>query len=261
MKQKLIKLIPDNMHVQLKYWFNKISGNEENEIKLLQELIDKGSNVIDIGANRGNYSYALNKLKCNIIIFEPNSYCYKILKKWAENKKNIILYNIALSDTRGYKELYIPIDKLGILHDASASLNIQNSNSNVKQRVELKKLDDYNLSNIDFIKIDVEGHENSVINGAINTIKSNKPTIIIEIEKRHNASSFEEIRETLEDLNYSCFFYYKNEINSINKFKYEIHQNMKNLTIKNKTYINNFIFINKDKIINSYYKKLFLDCK
>ena len=52
-----------------------------------------------------------------------------------------------------------------------------------KNKVELKKIDDYEFTDVDFIKIDVEGFQ--VVLGAKNTLIKNKPIIIIE-QKGHS---------------------------------------------------------------------------
>ena len=71
------------------------------------------------------------------------------------------------------------------------SNKINNSN-----KVELKKLDEYEFKNIDFVKIDVEGFENQVVLGAEDTLKRNKPIIIVEqkgFSERFNETQFEAI--------------------------------------------------------------------
>ena len=53
--------------------------------------------------------------------------------------------------------------------------------------VNVKKLDNLQFENpISFIKIDVEGHEMEVIEGAIETITKNKPILLVEIEEIHS---------------------------------------------------------------------------
>ena len=60
----------------------------------------------------------------------------------------------------------------------------------------MKKLDDYEYNNIDFIKIDVEGFENQVVLGAKETLIRNKPIIIVEqkgFSNRYKETQFEAI--------------------------------------------------------------------
>jgi len=70
------------------------------------------------------------------------------------------------------------------------------SNTNDLDKVELKKLDDYELTDVDFIKIDVEGYENQVVLGAKETLLRNKPIIIVEqkgFSDRFNETQFEAV--------------------------------------------------------------------
>ena len=70
-----------------------------------------------------------------------------------------------------------------------------------------KKLDEFKINNkIGFIKIDVEGHEIEVIDGAKKTILENMPVLLVEIEERHTQSSVKKSIEYIEKFGYDCFF-------------------------------------------------------
>ena len=73
--------------------------------------------------------------------------------------------------------------------------------------------------NIGFIKIDVEGHEREVVEGAKNLIKICKPVLLVEIEKRHNKKPVMETINFINQLGYSAFYCKNNELNSIEKLK------------------------------------------
>ena len=47
----------------------------------------------------------------------------------------------------------------------------------------MKTLDSFNFTNVDLIKIDVEGYENDILQGALHTIQYNKPVLVIEQQK------------------------------------------------------------------------------
>jgi hypothetical protein len=72
--------------------------------------------------------------------------------------------------------------------DSFISMEIDRSNSgkthikneNITHEIPIKKLDDFNFTRVDFIKIDVEGYEEFVIQGGLETLKKNHPLIIIE---------------------------------------------------------------------------------
>jgi hypothetical protein len=59
--------------------------------------------------------------------------------------------------------------------------NLEKTDENCKYKIYTNTLDSFNIQNVSFIKIDVEGFERSVLSGAINTIIKYTPTILIEI--------------------------------------------------------------------------------
>jgi FkbM family methyltransferase len=244
------KFIPTSLLVPLKYYYYYLRDYLEPEMVFLNKIINKGDISIDVGGNWGAYSYYLYLLKSKIKIFEPNLSCSKILKSWAKNKKNINVFDVALSNYAGKVDLKIPFSNK-VAHHASGTIhnNIKNKVSKnfkiVKQSVFRKKLDTYNFQNVKFIKIDVEGHELKVIQGALKTIQKFKPILLVEIEQRHHSSiSIKNIFNKILNLNYSGFFYQNNNLISINVFNVKKHQKIKNLGKKN-IYINNFFFIPK----------------
>jgi FkbM family methyltransferase len=103
------------------------------------------------------------------------------------NKTNITCINAALgsfeqlanleNDENGNKSILLNI----ISNDGGGS-SIKDVNDNIlcKEKVILKTLDSYNLKDISFIKIDVEGAELDVLQGGVNTIKESNPHILFE---------------------------------------------------------------------------------
>lgn len=77
----------------------------------------------------------------------------------------------------------------------------QNIDCNRTQRVPLVKIDSFDLSRIDLMKIDVEGMEMEVLKGALNQLKKHKPILQIEIIK----SDRKGIQTLLLDLGYELF--------------------------------------------------------
>lgn len=245
-----LSLIPKKYFVPLKFYYYYFRLFLEPEIKLLSRFVKKNDTVIDVGGNWGSYSYYFSLLKVKLKIFEPNIYCFNILNSWAKNKKSVTVFNKALSNKEGKVYLNIPFDK-NTLHHASGSISSsENKNfptklSIIKQKVKKKKLDSYNFKNVNFIKIDVEGHELEVIKGSIKTILKFSPTLLIEIEQRHHKrKNIKFIFKKILDFGYDGFFYKDKKFISINEFDIKKHQQLKNLGKKN-NYINNFFFIKK----------------
>ena len=70
----------------------------------------------------------------------------------------------------------------------------------------------------------VEGHEQNVIDGGLQTIKKNMPVMLIEIEERHSKKPITQTINNIKELGYDAYFFYKDDlvnINQNNNFKLE----------------------------------------
>ncbi len=191
----------------------------DQEIGLLDKVINKKLESIDVGVYRGVYSYQMSKLSTHVHSFEPNPLIYPYLEK---NLKRIIsnmtLYNMALSDKSEIVDLKVPkrfkvlikknyeeAFKLGL-----ATIHKENSlgkNQFSMFKVKAEKLDNIIQNRkIGFIKIDVEGHEKNVLIGSEMIIKKYKPNLLVEIEERHTNEKIENIIGFINDFGYKSFF-------------------------------------------------------
>ena len=167
----------------------------QNEIDVLSNFIKEGDYVIDVGAFIGTHSRAFSSLvgpKGKVLVFEPNPIILPFLRTNIEKStyKNIELYPYALGNKKGKARLYIKNNQnLG-----SASLQNKNYETfkqyNDMEPTELEvniiTLDELNLNKVDFIKIDAEGFELYVLEGAKKTIEKFKPIIFSEINFMDN---------------------------------------------------------------------------
>jgi FkbM family methyltransferase len=141
-------------------------------------------NIVDLGANIGNHSLFFKRhLMCNTLYcFEPVPHNFNILEKNLENFKDTCSFNrIALSNVNAPKPLYN--SQLG--NEGGYSLHKYNNEGFnksflVQESIEARTLDSYKLNDITMIKIDVENHEIEVLEGALETIRNNRPIIFIE---------------------------------------------------------------------------------
>ena len=122
------------------------------------------------------------------------------------------------------------------------------SASTLDQQVELRQLDSYHFEDVKFIKIDVEGHEGSVIEGAAETIRSMKPSMLIEIEQRHNGTPVLEMFNKIMEFEFKGYFLRKGKLVSVDEFDLKRDQNPNNLGNSKQEYINNFIFIHESRV-------------
>jgi FkbM family methyltransferase len=247
MMQKLKAIVrdslPAHLQVPLKYWYGAARGHLEAEMALLPALVCRGSRVADIGANRGIYAYCLHRLGAKVEVFEPNPCCADILRCWARHVIGVKVHSVALSSQAGIAMLNIPVDAQGLEHDASASIEqIGGSTNDIE--VPLRSLDSFAFQDLEFIKIDVEGHESRVLVGAEQTLRASWPTLLIEVEQRHNPTrSISEIFGWLETCGYRGFFLLNGKLAPVAHFEVERHQSIEVFRSGQHTYCNNFLFL------------------
>lgn len=169
---------------------NNGDKNGENNFlhSILPEIIKTDSPLcMDVGGNTGYYSAEVIKCFPNALIhiFEPNANTFNILKgKLAENTQ-VNLNNLALGDHEETIDIYTYADQNTSGHSSVYSdvlTDIQKKGKVLKLKAVQTTLDnycnDYNISKIDFLKIDVEGHEYRVLQGASKLIKTNAIKVI-----------------------------------------------------------------------------------
>ncbi len=213
--KKFFKL-SDQFH--LKRRANRYFKNStEKEIRILSQLVDSSKASIDIGVYRGVYSFFLSQLSSYVYAFEANPLLYRRLISSFKNRGNVKIENLAVSSHEGMAKLRIP------LRDANAEFDVEQKyqlgtatihNKNNLDNLEFETINDIKKVTLDkykfeheigFLKIDVEGHEFDVIQGGYNFINTNKPVMLIEIEKRHTGQSHLEIINKIEKFGYECY--------------------------------------------------------
>ncbi len=158
-----------------------LGAYEPKETTYLKSLLKPGMTFVDIGANIGYFSALASSLvgeNGKVFSFEPSPYAFAKLKKMADSTpfQNIRTYPIALSDTPG--QLKLPVPQEG--NHTPSFLDKTNSN---QVSVDVQRLDvclsSEKISEIDLLKIDVEGFELKALKGAENLFKSRKIKNII----------------------------------------------------------------------------------
>ena len=155
---------------------------EELESKIMEEKIEMGNIVVDVGANIGLHTLNMARIVGNtgqVFAFEPDPSNFEILKKNVKinNYKNIILEQKAVGDKHGRTTLYQSD------HPGKHRIFPQTEQAKSQVQVELTNLDNYfdsdMIDKINFIKIDVEGLEFSVLKGMKNILKNSKKIKIL----------------------------------------------------------------------------------
>lgn len=186
------------------------------ELHFLKNVIKKGYNCIDIGANMGYYSYFLSKYSGTtgkIYAIEPVPLFCKIWEKNTSKSKfkNLTLFPFALGEKDSHVEMGTPMIN-GILHHGMTKVITENDSVfKTTFTVEMKNPENLfsEIQKIDFIKIDVEGYESIVVENMIETIKKHKPLIQSELSGRENRLH---VIKTISDLGYSVNYLKDNHL-------------------------------------------------
>lgn len=257
-KAALRDALPAHLQVPVKYWYSAFRGHLEPELAVLDLLVARGDHVIDVGGNRGIYAYRLTELGAHVEVFEPNPSCLLVLQLWAATQRNVIVHGVALSSTSGKAQLTIPVGPDGVEHDSSGSLeNRSDHGSFITASVDIRSLDSFGFTNTSLIKIDVEGHEYQVIEGATETLKESSPALIVEIEQRHISRPIEEVFNLIVDRGYRGFFLDGKCMASLDRFDLSVHQSIGGALDLGSGYRNNFLFFDCAKLDRGDYCRLF----
>ncbi len=218
----------------------------ERELWLIPIFCDKEKIAIDIGANMGAYSYYMAKYSKSVIAFEPNIDLWVHLRRVLG--RDFHLEAAALSGKSATATLRIDNDNTGVatIEDKNDLSCVADKSVVVSRTVQTKTLDSFEISNVSMIKIDVEGHEEAVIEGAQDTIKRNRPVFIIESEDRHNPGAPRRLADALSGLGYLVFFLKDRCLTEFRTLRDE-DMDPTNLYRDGAAYINNFIFIPEEQ--------------
>jgi len=140
---------------------------------------------LDIGSNVGQWTRPLVEKFRSVICFEPNPNFRECFNKNI-NEDNVILWPYGLSDRS---------------HSANQEFNSTMLNEGAGD-IECKTLDSFNMTNVDFVKIDVDGFEIPLLNGARETLINNNPVINIEMKYDKRKHIAIECVAILKDLGY-----------------------------------------------------------
>jgi FkbM family methyltransferase len=175
MASRAAAFVPEKLLVEMigfAYW------RVEPEVRRLDEICGRGGTMVDIGGWYGPWARRLASRADKLVVFEPTS-LHESLRRTLPPGTEVVA--AGASDAAGEAELWLPsadgagrgVSSLqkGDIHTASVT-------------IPLVTLDSLDLHGVTFMKIDVEGHEVPALHGAEQTIKRDKPRLLIEVEQR-----------------------------------------------------------------------------
>ena len=150
---------------------------DKSALNIIDKYLEDNSTILDIGANVGSHSlyWAIERNAKKVYSFEPYTPTYEILDT------NIKLNNLEKTIFPSNKGLSNELCNANVKSFMESNIGGTTFEKNADGEFEFVSLDSLNIAEkIDLIKIDVEGHEMEVLEGAIKTIFNNKPIIVIE---------------------------------------------------------------------------------
>jgi FkbM family methyltransferase len=178
-REKLSMLTPPSRFYARRMAEEVRSG--EPELAILPQLCPAGGTAIDVGANQGVFAYARAGIADRVVAFEPNP-DYASFARWMLRGRAEV-HEFAISDRPGRAALHVPLSDDGmVLHLAG---NLKNTHAQFRNErtyeVEVRTLDGFGLTDVRFIKADVEGSEREVLDGARSIVARDRPVILLEL--------------------------------------------------------------------------------
>jgi FkbM family methyltransferase len=219
----------------------------DEELLFLDRVVPQGAVTVDVGANCGLYTRRLARLSRQVHAFEPSHSMADLLRRTSAS--NVHIHEVALSDHAGSAELFIPRGDRDLIHGlASIEPGVGASRRpGVSFNVPIARLDAIVRQDVAFVKIDVEGHELHVLNGAIELLEQSQPVFLVEAEDRHREEATRSLFEFFEGKTYRGFFITDGHARPVAEFRCAALQDESALLPnggrkQGRSYVNNFFF-------------------
>ena len=216
----------------------------EVEEDLLPVVVVRQRDAVDVGAYAGSYTLLLAKLARTVYVFEADVEMATMLQRVA--LPNVRVSNTAVSDREGTSEFHVPSFK-GRREVTCGSLVAPPGRGYDVRLVKTTTLDTaLASSDVGFIKIDVEGAEQSVLVGAQQLIARCRPVILVEANTPEAVATVSAFFEPLE---YAGFFVHEGRTFGLREFKTDMQDPRlgdENVPRRQMRFLNNFFFAPSD---------------
>jgi FkbM family methyltransferase len=224
----------------------------EVELHLLEFLCRRDQDAIDVGANDGCYVHHLRPHARRVVAFEPMPAFAGMLRR--KFRRGVVVEPVALSDIAGTATLRTPIVDGAVVGGCSTISSAASAAYPAHRTVEvpMNRLDSIYAGDAGFIKIDVEGHQQAVLDGAVATIQRCRPRMLVEVEERLSPGGLAHAKAYFEELGYCGYYVHHRRLNPIDQFSAAVLQKPCDLpdltaTLEERErfgrYIYNFIFL------------------
>lgn len=152
------------------------------ELALMTTVMSRRSRArrgrfVDVGAHCGFWTLIVGGVFESVIAFEPSSYQYSLLQRNCRlnRAQNVVTHKVALSSRSGRASIQVT----GLSGGGNTLEPVTLEPLRIED-VPVATLDSFMLDEISLMKVDVEGHETSVLQGALDSIRRCRPDIVFE---------------------------------------------------------------------------------
>jgi FkbM family methyltransferase len=196
-------IVPDSLEMITPYVLMEQLDWFEDEIKFVRDLLRPGQVAIDIGANYGVYALTMANavgVDGRVFAFEPVAKTAGYLKQSldANNFKQAELLQLAISVAPG-------TGRISTQPKAELNALVEGSKLESSEEVRLDSLDNFFScrTDVDFLKIDAEGHEQMILDGGRDFFGQNSPLVLYEVKE--NSGLHLELVESFNSLGYDSY--------------------------------------------------------
>jgi FkbM family methyltransferase len=219
----------------------------EQELTALDKIVPKGAVTVDVGANCGLYTRELARLSRKVHAFEPSHKMADLLRQ--TSAPNVCVHEMALSNKSGEADLLVPQDDDRLIFGlASLESGVADqSRKMVSMKVATERLESVIDEDVAFVKIDVEGHELNVLDGASGLLEKYQPVCLVEAEDRHRPQATSKVFDFFQQRAYRGFFLKDGVVTPVEEFDADAMQDVDALLPNGgrkpgQIYVNNFFF-------------------
>ena len=223
----------------------------EPELARLDDFVPRNRGAVDVGVWWGPWTWWLARRVPKVDSFEANLDLVARLEPVLPS--NVTIHPVALSDQSGEADFWVPSGGAGTEGRGSLEGPGPSGDGWIHREATTARLDDFDLGDVGFLKVDVEGHELPVLKGATGLIERERPTVLVEIELRPDRPApIDEIIDLFNDFSYRGEFLHRGKWHPIGELdrpstvamatQVARHGYATNLLLYSRRYIHNFVF-------------------
>jgi FkbM family methyltransferase len=243
---------PIDRGLMARLWWARERRSGDRALEVVDRVVRPGDVALDVGANFGFFAYRLARLvgpDGEVHAFEPHPAQRESLTRIEATRPNVRFHAVALSARPGGAQMVVP--RVEGSPDVALATLEQRSGETDRVDVAVETLDRLlgELGRpVAFVKCDVEGHERAVLEGAVALLERDAPTLLVEIEQRHQHDDIRSTFALLDEMGYDGYAVRREGLAPVSEFDLERDQLRfvraePDATAMPPDYVNDFLFV------------------